>query len=646
MSENIVSMTEQQVQAEMNTLRNVFSTVRLLSEGEVRAQTTDCSNKRIVGDCYEVWKRQSPCRNCISYRALTEKGQFTKIEKTAEGTFQVIADYREVDGKPCVLEMIKKFDQDIVVDFADEDRDSERLGEYFEKTYTDVLTGLYNRRYYEEYLANQTFNGAIAMLDLDDFKIYNDLFGHDIGDIVIKAVASAIKSCVRSDDKVIRYGGDEFLLVMSGIGGKAFQRCMNDIAATVKRIVIDDYPAIKPSVSAGGKLCNNEVIRDCVRNADELMYYSKKMQSHHTAFGSNDGDNRVSKKKRLLVVDDSELNREILSGILQSEYSIVQASDGREAVKKIELLGNDISAILLDIIMPEMNGFDVLDYMNRYSLIGEIPVIAITGDESGETIRAAYDKGVSDYIIRPFDAKVVYKRVSNTVKVYERQKQLASEISRELRNKEKNRSMILEILNSIVESPGSETDGNHAEHMMRFTELLLEKLVKLAPRCGFTQQDIYAISTAAALHDIGKSQIDHAILNKKGKLTAEEFEIIKTHTVLGEAILNNIKVYANEPLVEYAKVICRSHHERFDGKGYPDGLKGDDIPVVAQVVSICDVYDALVSKRAYKPAYTHEQAMQMICDGQCGTFNPIVMQCLEESAYQLKQIVDKTKHNE
>lgn len=643
MAEDFRKTTENKIKAEMQTLENVFSKVRLLSADEVGARTEKCENKRISGDCFDVWKRRSACRNCISYRALTEKKQFSKIQKTKDGIFQVIADYREVDGKPCVMEMIRGFDGNMIVDYADEDEYAEPLAKYFDKTYTDVLTETYNRRYYEEFLAGEELNGGIAMIDLDDFKLYNDLFGHGVGDAVLKAVAAAVKSCVRFTDKVVRYGGDEFLIVVPGVKEEAFKRCLSDICDSVKATVVDDYPAIKPSVSAGGIICRGETIKNAVVKADEFMYIAKKKKDCVITENRRYGDlnDFIPQKKRVLIVDDAELNREILSGILKNEFEIVEAKSGEEAISKIERYGADISVVLLDLIMPGMSGFDVLDYMNAHGFMSDIPVITITGDESSDSMRTAYEKGVSDYITRPFDAKIVYRRVSNTIRVYFKQKQLLSEIKREMRVKDKNRSMIIEILSQIVERPNEEDSGTHAGHMTEFTKLILERYVTKKEAYGVKNDEIYAISTAAALHDIGKVRIDRKIVDKKGKLTPEEFEIMKTHTLLGEKMLLNIKVFEKEPLIKYAREICRYHHERFDGKGYPDGLKGNEIPVSAQVVSVCDVYDALISKRSYKPAYSHEKAKEMIKNGECGAFNPLILECFEECSDKFEKIVNK-----
>lgn len=639
--------TEKQVLNEIKALKNVFSTVRLLSKDEVGVNAKNCKNKRADGNCYDVWNRTDVCNNCISYRALTEKGQFSKIEKTKDGIFQVIADYREVDGKPCVLEMIKPFDEKIAVDYGDENRNVEPLNEYFEKTFHDVLTRTYSRRYYEEFWADKILDGGIAMIDLDDFKIYNDLFGHSVGDDVLKAVAEMLKKGIRSTDKVIRFGGDEFLLIIPGARESGLKRFLRDIRESVREIVFENYPAIKPTVSVGGVVCSGETVKSALRKADELMYEAKlQKDSVVTAKQGGGARKRSSHKERVLVVDDSDINREILSGILKSEYDIIEAKNGKEALLQIEKHRDDLAVILLDLIMPVMSGFEVLEYMNERGYIANIPVITISGDDSGKTVRAAYDKGVSDYITRPFDARVVYRRVSNTVKIYARQKKYIAEIAGQIREKEKNRSMIIEILSHVVERPCDGLVSNHASHITDFTRLVLERLVCKSNAYGLNAGDIGVISAAAALHDIGKAFIPSEIVNKKGRFTPEEFEIMKKHTVLGDEMLKEVKNFSEEPLIKYAREICLYHHERYDGKGYPKGLKGDEIPIAAQVVSVCDVYDALCSERSYKPAYSHETAMKMIEDGECGAFNPIILECFNECADKFKKITEDEKKEE
>lgn len=642
MSAKNVKVTEEQIKIEINALKNVFTLVRLLPAEEVGAE----AGNRVACECscFSVWHRQTPCRDCISRRSIIEKKQFSKIEKVEDGIFQVIADYREVDGKPCVLEMVKRFDDFIAVDYGDEKKNVESLSQYFEKTYIDVLTGAYNRRYYEEYISNSALDCGVAMLDLDDFKLYNDLYGHDVGDAVLKAVAATIIKSIRLTDKVVRYGGDEFLLIIPDIKEIALRRCLGDISESVRQTILEKYPAIRPSVSVGGVVCSGETIKEAVLKADEFMYVAKKKKGC-VVTRANDKSfmEDLPQKERVLVVDDSGINREILTGILKSEYDVIEAVDGDEAIEQIERYKTNIAVVLLDLIMPGTSGFDVLDYMNDNGFISDIPVITITGDDSGDSMCAAYEKGVSDYITRPFDARIVYRRVVNTVKVYTRQKRLISEITRQSDEKEKSRSMIVEILSRIIERPHGGSGEGHTVRITEFTRLILERLVRKNNVSGLYGNDISVIATAAALHDVGKARIDRAIVDKKGKLTPEEFEIMKTHTTLGDEMLKNLKAYAKEPLVRYAREICLCHHERYDGGGYPNGLKGDEIPLSAQVVAVCDVYDALISERSYKPSYPHEKAIEMIKNGECGAFNPLVLESFYECADKFRVIAEESK---
>ena len=632
MEEKVRKLTLKRLKEEVKTLENVFSEVRILRADQVCAGFSDCSYKRGEARCYEIWKKSKPCRNCISCRALAEKKQFTKLEKVDGKMYQVISSYVEADGKPYVIEMIKRFDEKMPVDLGGIN-DSETISDYYVKTYVDALTETHNRRYYEENLANIVITGGVVMLDIDDFKVYNDLFGHDAGDAVLKAVAGAIKKCIRSTDRLVRYGGDEFLLIIPGINGESLSRCLSDISQEIRHIVIDRYPAIKPSVSAGGIICEDDIVKKAVSRADQFMYRAKKKKNYFvTENMKKDALDELRPSEKVLIVDDSDINREILSAILKNQYEIIEAASGEQCIEKIKSEGEEISLILLDLIMPGMSGFDVLNYLNDNRLIGKIPVITITGDESDNSVREAYEKGVSDYITRPFDARVVYRRVSNTVNLYSRQKSLIREIENEANEKWQNRTMLVEILSQIIEfRDGDESDCNHAGHMLDLSRRLLERLIVKTDKYAVAGREIELISTASALHDIGKVAIDKNIVGKKGRLTAEEFETMKTHTIIGEEMLNNIPAYSDDPLIKYAKEICRWHHERYDGKGYPDGLKGDDIPVSAQVVSVCDVYDALISKRPYKPAYPREKAIKMIRDGECGAFNPLLVECLIET---------------
>ena len=302
--------------------------------------------------------------------------------------------------------------------------------------------------------------------------------------------------------------------------------------------------------------------------------------------------------------------------------------------------GTGISCVLLDIVMPVMDGFEVLAHMNKTGIIADIPVIMISGEDSDVYIRRAYALGVSDYVSRPFDSKVVYRRVYNTIALYSKQRKLITLITNQAKEKEKNSHLMIDILSRIMEFRNGES-GLHVVHMNLITGMLLEELIQKTDKYNLSWNDRSLITTAASLHDIGKIAISDDIINKPGKLTTEEFEEMKKHTVYGEKMLKELREYKSEKIVKNAAQICRWHHERYDGKGYPDGLKGDDIPIGAQVVALADVYDALISKRVYKAPYSHDTAVAMIIGGECGVFNPILIECLEEVGEKLRYELEK-----
>lgn len=345
-------------------------------------------------------------------------------------------------------------------------------------------------------------------------------------------------------------------------------------------------------------------------------------------------NNAAEKNARILIVDDSEMNRDMLSDMLSDDYDIVDAANGEEALSILKEQVYDIDLVLLDIIMPAVDGFGVLDVMKRYHWIDNTPVIIISSEISQSYIRKAFELGVTDYILRPFDSFVIHKRVSNTLMLYRKQKNLLSALEEQVYENEKNNSMMINVLAHIVEFRNGES-GMHVHHIKQLTSILLQNLIEKTDKYRLTENDILLISTASSLHDIGKISIDDKILNKPGRLTAEEFEVIKTHSVIGAEMLQDLHNTHNYPLFDKAYEICRWHHERYDGKGYPDGLKGEEIPISAQVTSLADVYDALTSNRCYKKAFSHEKAMEMILDGQCGAFNPVLLQCLKDCEKQI-----------
>lgn len=356
---------------------------------------------------------------------------------------------------------------------------------------------------------------------------------------------------------------------------------------------------------------------------------------------NNDGLNKI------LIVDDSMINRAILSDIIDDKFCVLEAENGVEAMECIRKYGNKLSLILLDLVMPEMDGLEVLAAMNRFNLISEIPVIMISAENSSSYIERAYELGATDFINRPFNVFVVKKRIANTIMLYSKQKNLINLVSQQVYEKEKSSDLMIKILSHIVEFRNGES-GLHILHVNTITELLLKQLVKKTNKYKLSLKDIECIVTASSLHDIGKISIPDEILNKPGRFTDEEFEIMKGHSEAGAVMLSALKEYADDPLVITAKDICLYHHEKYDGKGYPRGLKGDEIPISAQVVSLADVYDALVSERCYKKAYSHEKAVEMILNGECGAFNPLVLECLKDISGSLKneiKVISLTQSN-
>lgn len=344
----------------------------------------------------------------------------------------------------------------------------------------------------------------------------------------------------------------------------------------------------------------------------------------------------VVQKKTILIVDDTELNRCVLADILQDDYNIVEACNGREAIEILKKHDASISLLLLDLIMPEMTGFDVLAIMQKNHWHETIPVVIISSENSPEYIEKSFEYGVVDYISRPFDPTIVTQRVKNTIILYSKQKELEALIKEQVIEKESNNALMINILSTIVEFRNGES-GLHVIRIRIITEILMEALRRRYQEYNMGESHIALISNAAALHDIGKIEIPEAILNKPGRLTPEEFEIMKTHSALGADMLDGLRFGNEEELVKYARQICRWHHERWDGNGYPDHLKGDEIPIAAQIVSLADVYDALVSERVYKPAYSHEKAIEMILNNECGVFNPKLIECLKAVSSHLEE---------
>ena len=552
-------------------------------------------------------------------------------------------DYKKLSFMPCGNE---KYAFLAISDFGSlADYYNEELRRMAEGTRLDILTGAYTRNYYETEMKHASFAGGVALIDIDDFKLCNDLYGHDVGDLALIETSKAIRSNIMEKDILIRYGGDELLLLLPEATPERMDSVLEKIRADVSEVKNGKLGGIRLSISVGGVMTDKGPITDAVYRADRIMYLAKRQKNTvmtDRKIESNSEKQSGDDKERphVLIVDDSEFNRELLCGILGESFEILEADSGKEGLKLLRRYGTQISVVLLDIIMPEMNGFDVLDEMNREHWLDNIPVIMISADDSDENIRRAFDLGVTDYICRPFDAKVVERRIRNTITLNLKQRRMLSLLAEQSRDKEKIGQMMVDILSNTVCYVNGES-GQHIRNIQRITAILLERLLLKTDRYRLSFQDCVMISTASALHDIGKVGINTFILNKPGILTPEEYEVMKKHTLIGEHILKSgeLSEFREEPLLKTAEQICRWHHERYDGSGYPDGLSGEEIPIAAQVVSIADVFDALMSKRSYKEALSAEVALRMIENGECGSFNPVLIECLKQAVGKLESDV-------
>ena len=598
------NLTDEEAAAEVARVAKIYPVVRLLSADQVKGE----HNCLLAGD-------RCPCLRQSSLEALATSDEIS--ERLLNDGVEYRARIRSlmVEGEPHVLMMVRPIDEQ---EAAEEDL-----------VYTDVLTSVRNRRYYEERLRSARMNAGVAMIDLDDFRAFNDTCGRHAGDLALGAVAAAIRSGIRSTDELVRLGCDKFVAVMPNIPSDDFARRLRHVSDAVHATIVPGHEHVSLTACVGGVRINGETVDEGVSRAVQLLSHAKAKPG--TVVTDTDAiETFQSEKPSILIVDDSEMNRVILNEMLKDEYRVLEADNGRAALDMVDRYGDELSLVLLDIVMPGMNGFEVLGELSRRTVADSLPIIMISSEDSDDVVLRAYELGASDYINRPFDARVVRRRVSNTIRLYAKQRRLTSLLSQQYNARVKNSRMLIDIMAGVMELRNGES-GLHVTHIEKLTELLLGCLAHRSDKFPLDNEQRSTIAMASALHDIGKMSIDDAILNKPGRLTAEEFEIMKTHTTLGADMLLELgRQHTGNPLLEYAYQIARWHHERWDGKGYPDGLKGDAIPIAAQVVSVADVYDALTSVRVYKDAIPHQEAIQMILDGKCGQFNPLLLDCLLE----------------
>lgn len=640
MSSKEESSTMESVQKDIQCLRKVFSIVRLVKAAPPEDQDTADGSELSTGDDDS---RRSTCEFCTPQThqsTFTDKGMHLHFKVIDGKMYQIFAKPLTIEGVPYVLEMLKHIDNTDL--FLAQGYD--QLMSFSQQLYIDALTGAYNRRFWEDKMKSFSGVAGIALIDLDDLKLYNDTFGHSAGDAALKALVQITKKGIRSTDKLIRYGGDEFLLIMPNVSSSIFAEKLRAIQEHIHEADFPEFPGLKISASIGGAMLYNGSIEEVVSRADKLMYYAKSYKNTVAMDEEVEYEKALldapAAKPRVLIVDDSELNRDLLKEMLRDRYEVLEAADGEKGLALLYELGTKISLVLLDVVMPKLGGFDVLAVMQKERWLDDIPVMMISAEDSPAFIQKAYDMGASDYITRPFNMNVVRQRSDNITKLYAKQRRLLSLVSSQIQEKERNNHIIISILSEVVGLKNGES-RKHILSVSRITELLLSRVMQRTSRYHLTWQDEALITNAAALHDIGKIGIDEKILNKPGKLTKEEFEIMKTHTLIGAKMVEHLEAFREEPFVKVTYAICRWHHERWDGRGYPDGLKGDAIPISAQIVSIADVYDALTSKRVYKDAFAHEKAIRMILDGECGLFNPLLLDCLLDIKDSLKEELEK-----
>ena len=598
------NLSDEEAAAEVARAAKIYPVVRLLSAEQVKNER----NCLLAGD-------RCPCLRQSSLEALATSAEISEQLLNDGIEYRARVRSMTVEGEPHVLLMARPIDEQ---EAADEDL-----------VYTDVLTSVRNRRYYEEKLRSARMNAGVAMIDLDDFRVFNDTCGHHAGDLALGAVAAAIRSGIRSTDELVRFGCDKFVAVMPDIPSDDFARRLRHVSDAVHATIVPGHEHVSLTACVGGVRINGETVDEGVSRAVQLLSHAKAKPG--TVVTDTDAiETFQSEKPSILIVDDSEMNRVILNEMLKDEYRVLEADNGRTALDMVDRYGDELSLVLLDIIMPGMNGFEVLGELSRRTVADSLPVIMISSEDSDDVVLRAYELGASDYINRPFNARVVRRRVSNTIRLYAKQRRLTSLLSQQYNERVKNSRMLIDIMAGVMELRNGES-GRHVTNIEKLTELLLGCLVRRSDKFSLDNEVRSTIALASALHDIGKMSIDDAILNKPGRLTPEEFEIMKTHTTIGADMLRELgRHHAGNALLDYAYQIARWHHERWDGKGYPDGLKGDDIPIAAQVVSVADVYDALTSVRVYKDAIPHQEAIQMILDGKCGQFNPLLLDCLLE----------------
>lgn len=615
------SMTRQQAEQEMEQLRKVFPSVRMLTAEQVQAGEA-------VGDA--------------ARQALEEKTTHSRMEYRGQELYEVTALFAQVEGTPCVLELERRLDRIMLLDPEESEQLFNNLAEYRGKLYRDAVTGAYNERYYQEKYRSRILTAGVAVLRVDDFKAANDVYGRYAGNSVLETVAGVLRRNLGEKDRLIRRGEDRLLLLLPEVGQSDFGQKLEHLRLQLAAAGVPGYSHLHISVSIGGVWIRDGEVSAAVEHAERLATYAQmqkntvitEQQPERTAAAP------VHRRQSVLIVDDSELNRKMLGQMLGSRFDIAEAASGEACLQLLEQNATGISIVLLDIHMPGIDGFTVLEEMNQKNLLEQIPVIMISSEDTVDAVRRAFDLGASDYISRPFDAKVVYQRIINTIQLYAKQRRLSAMAADLAFEKERASRMMIGILSQVVEKRNGES-RDHVQRVAQLTSMLLAGLAQKTDRYPLTREMRRTIATAAALHDIGKMEICEDLLHKEGPLTEAERRTLQSHTLLGAQMLEEQPECRDDAFARTAYNICRWHHERYDG-GYPDGLQGEQIPIEAQVVGLADVYERLVSRPVDGHARTHSEVVQMICTGVCGAFNPLLLDCLQDMEAEIARAMQDT----
>ena len=604
------SMTRQQAEQEMEQLRKVFPSVRMLTAEQVQAGEA-------LGDA--------------ARQALEEKITHSRMEYRGQELYEVTALFAQVEGTPCVLELERRLDRIMLLDPEESEQLFNNLAEYRGKLYRDAVTGAYNERYYQEKYRSRILTAGVAVLRVDDFKAANDVYGRYAGNSVLETVAGVLRRNLGEKDRLIRRGEDRLLLLLPEVGQSDFGQKLEHLRLQLAAAGVPGYSHLHISVSIGGVWIQDGEVSAAVEHAGRLASYAQmqkntvitEQQPERTAAAP------VHRRQSVLIVDDSELNRKMLGQMLGSRFDIAEAASGEACLQLLEQNATGISIVLLDIHMPGIDGFTVLEEMNQKNLLEQIPVIMISSEDTVDAVRRAFDLGASDYISRPFDAKVVYQRIINTIQLYAKQRRLSAMAADLAFEKERASRMMIGILSQVVEKRNGES-RDHVQRVAQLTSMLLAGLAQKTDRYPLTREMRRTIATAAALHDIGKMEIGEQVLNSPEPRTPEDEETMRQHTLLGARMLEELDAYRDEDFVRVAYQICRWHHERYDGSGYPDQLVGEQIPIAAQVVGLADAYETMTTGSGSQPPVPCAAAVQMLCTGEAGAFNPVLLDCLRE----------------